>query len=86
MTHPFHLLFGQELDVLDRRSFLDRECVDLEVEPGRVARLDVAWTSLGPTDPFVARSAGRSLLHVAKLARLCELVAAMRERVDSDGA
>ena len=55
-------------------------------EASQAGRLDVAWTSLGPTDPFVARSAGRSLLHVAKLARLCELVAAMRERVDSDGA
>ena len=87
MTHPFHPLFNQEFDVVDRRCFQDRVRVYLEVEPGRVERLEVAWTSLGATDPFVARSAGRSLLHVAKLTRLCDLVAAVHERVASeDGA
>ena len=75
MTHPFHPLSGQVLEVIDRRRREDGEVVYLEAEPDRVIRLPQAWTSLGAPDAFVVLAGGRSLYRVEDLLRLAELVA-----------
>ncbi len=75
MTHPFHPLQGKVLEVVDRRRAVGGERVKLEVELGHEVWLPGAWTSLGPTDPFVELSGGRSLFRVEDLVRLAVVVA-----------
>ena len=74
VTHPFHPLHDQELEVVDLRHFQDGEYVYVDVGNGKVARLPEAWTSLGAQDPFVTISAGRSLFLIGDLQRLSRLV------------
>ena len=75
MTHPFHPLFDRELEIVDRRHFQDEEYVYVDIGNGEVARLPEVWTSLGPVNPFIAISAGRSIFLVKDLVRLSRLVA-----------
>jgi hypothetical protein len=75
VTHPFHPLFDRELEIVDRRHFQDEEYVYVDIGNGEVARLPDVWTSLGPADPFIAISAGRSIFLVKDLVRLSRLVA-----------
>ena len=75
MTHPFHPLYNQELEIVDRRHFQDGEYVYVDIGNGKVARLPEVWTSLGTVDPFIAISAGRSFFLVGDLQRLSQLVA-----------
>ena len=79
MTHPFHPLHGQVLEVVDRRRYEDVERLYLEVEPGRIETLPVTWTSLGPPDVWLDIAAGRCLFRVEDLLRLADLIAGMRE-------
>jgi hypothetical protein len=75
VTHPFHPLFDRELEIVDRRHFQDEEYVYVDIGNSEVARLPEVWTSLGPADPFIAISAGRSIFLVKDLVRLSRLVA-----------
>ena len=75
MTHPFHPLRGRELEVVDRRHCQDGEYVSVDAGNGKLVRLPELWTSLGPVDPFIAISAGRSFFLVKDLVRLSRVVA-----------
>jgi hypothetical protein len=75
VTHPFHPLFDRELEIVDRRHFQDEEYVYVDIGNSEVARLPEVWTSLGPADPFIAISAGRSIFLVKDLVRLSRLIA-----------
>jgi hypothetical protein len=78
VTHPFHPLFGRELEFVKRRRNwrADRVYVfDLE---GLLVSLPVEWTDVAGEDPFVVVAAGRSPFHTAGLLELAELVARMR--------
>ena len=80
MTHPFHPLSGQVLDVVDRRRFeADRERLCVEGTPGRHEWVPVAWTNLGPPDPWLDIAAGRCLFRVEDLLRLADLIARVGE-------
>ena len=79
MIHPFHPLRGQVLEVVDRRRSEDGERLYLEVEPGRIEPVLLAWTSLSPPDPWIDIAAGRSLFRVEDLLRLADLIASVRE-------
>ena len=79
MTHPFHPLHGQVLEVVDRRCYEDVERLYLEVEPGRIETLPVVWTSLGPPDVWLDIAAGRCLFRVDDLLHLADLIASMCE-------
>ena len=74
MTHPFHPLSGRELEVVDRRHCQDGEYVYVDVGNSKRVRLPELWTSLGPVDPFIAISAGRSFFLVKDLVRLSRVV------------
>lgn len=78
VTHPFHPLFDQVFEVVDRRRLVCGERLYLEVEPGRVESVPVGWTSQAVADPFVTMAAGRSLFHVDDLVRLGDLVAQLK--------
>jgi len=75
VTHPFHPLSGRELEVVDRRHFQNGEYVYVDDGNGKLVRLPELWTSLGPGDPFIAISAGRSFFLVKDLVRLSRVVA-----------
>ncbi len=71
VTHPFHPLFGEELEFVKRR---------------RNWRAAVEWTDVVGEDPFVVVAAGRSPFHTAGLLELAELVARMRVERSADDA
>ena len=80
VTHPFHPLSGQVLEVVDRRRFeADGERLCLEVASDRLEWIPVAWTSLGPPDPWIDLAAARSLFRVEDLLRLADLIANVGE-------
>jgi hypothetical protein len=74
VTHPFHPFCGREFVIVDRRHYQDGEYISVDVGNGKLVRLPEIWTNLGPVDPFIAISAGRSLFHVEDLVRLSRIV------------
>jgi hypothetical protein len=78
ITHPFHPLFGQELDLVIRRHNWGEDRVFHRDRNGHTASLPTRWTSAVPDDPFLVVSAGRSTLRVDDL---LELVALLRRPV-----
>ena len=80
VTHPFHPLSGQVLEVVDRRRFeADGERLCLEVTSDHLEWIPAAWTSLGPPDPWIDLAAGRSLFRIEDLLRLADLIASLGE-------
>lgn len=75
MTHPFHPLSGEVLDLFRYRRSQRSEWVDATGRDGRVVSLPLAWTdAAGEDDPFLVFSAGRSYFRVEDLLRLATLV------------
>jgi hypothetical protein len=86
VTHPFHPLAGEVFDIVDRRCLEGGEYLYLEIRPGVVQGIPVAWTSLGATYPFVAMAAGRSMIRVDALLRLAEIVSELGEQLTGERA
>jgi len=82
VTHPFHPLSGQELELVDYRHSwdLDRVFFRDPSQPGRVRTLAAAWTDLVVPDPFLVVAAGRCFCRADDLLQLAELVAALARR------
>jgi Family of unknown function (DUF5372) len=78
VTHPFHPLFGRELEfVKHRRSWrLDR--VHFLDESGQLGCLPVEWTDLAPVDVFVAAAEGRSAFRTCDLLELADRLEQIR--------
>jgi hypothetical protein len=81
VTHPFHPLFGRDLEfVKHRRSWrLDR--VYFLDECGQLCCVPTEWTDLATVDVFVAAADGRSAFRAADLLELADRL----ERLRSDG-
>ena len=63
------------MELVDRRrSGADGERLYLEVTPDRLEWIPVAWTSLGPPDPWLDIAAGRCLFRVEDLLRLADQI------------
>jgi hypothetical protein len=62
---------------VDQRRTWGAERVYYYDEQERLRSLAVAWTSVGPADPYVVIGAGRSYFHIADL---LELSRELRER------
>ncbi len=86
MTHPFHPLFGQELEFVKRRRNWRADRVYVVDLAGLLLSLPVEWTDVVPEDPFVVVAAGRSPFTTAGLLELAELVARLCASRSSDGA
>lgn len=84
ITHPFHPLFGREIDFVDRQQRWGEDRVLYRDPDGYLLSLPARWTSLAPEDPFVIVAAGRSAFRVPDLIELATLVAMLRGRKDSD--
>ena len=74
ITHPFHPYRDIEFEV-ERVSRLAYECRVFFYNPkGRRSSVPLQWTDIGPKDPFVVVSAGRSLFRVEDLLGLVRLI------------
>lgn len=78
VTHPFHPLCGQDLDVVMRRVQWGEERVFYRDPRGHRASLPASWTSLVPEEPYVAVGGGRSLFRVQDLTDLVALLEGLR--------
>jgi len=74
VTHPFHPLFGQRFELVDRRHTWGLDRVYYYDEQGRLCSLPAAWTSMAPADPYVTIAAGRSYFHIDALQELCRML------------
>jgi hypothetical protein len=74
VTHPFHPLFGQVLDVVVHRHNWGEDRVYYRDGQGHLTSLPARWTSVVPEDAFVAVAAGRSRFRVQDLVDLAALV------------
>lgn len=80
VTHPFHPLFGQELEFVKRRRNWRQDRVYVYDRGGELVSLPAEWTDVVARDAFVVVAAGRSPFHVAGLLELSELVARLSQR------
>jgi len=78
VTHPFHPLFGQALDVVVHRHSWGEDRVYYRDGRGLLTSLPAGWTSVVPEDTFVAVAAGRSRFRVQDLVDLTALVVRLR--------
>ena len=79
VTHPFHPLFGQVLDiVVVHRHNWGEDRVYYRDGHGLLTSLPAGWTSVVPDDAFVAVAAGRSRFRVQDLVGLAALVLRLR--------
>ena len=78
VTHPFHPLFGQELDVVVHRHNWGEDRVYFHDGRGHLTSLPAGWTSVVPENAFVAVAAGRSRFRVQDLVDLAALVLRLR--------
>jgi hypothetical protein len=75
VTHPFHPLFGQEIDCVERRIHWGDDLLFYRDRLGYVTALPTRWTSVETEDPFLVASAGRSHFRVTDLTELASLIA-----------
>ena len=78
VTHPFHPLFGQELEVVVHRHNWGEDRVYYRDRRGHLTSLPAGWTSVVPEDAFVTVAAGRSRFRVEDLVALAALVLRLR--------
>ena len=78
ITHPFHPLFGQAIDFVERRHRWSEHRVYFRDHDGHLSSLPARWTSVVPEDPFVLVAAGRSRFRVADLVDLVALIGRLR--------
>lgn len=77
MTHRFHPLYGQSLEVVKRQRAWQADLVFF-LAAGELVSMPAEWTDAVAPDPFVAVAAGRAAFRVEDLAALAELVARCR--------
>ncbi len=78
ITHPFHPLFGQTIECVDRKSSWGDDRVFYRSHHGHLASLPTGWTRIGPRDPFIVLSNGRSRFRVDDLMKLISLMEEIR--------
>lgn len=78
ITHPFHPLCGQELDVVTRRIQWGEDLVFYRDPWGHRASLPAGWTSLAPVDPYIEVGSGRSWFRVEDLIDLAAFLESIR--------
>ena len=73
VTHLFHPLAGQELEVVERRHNWGEDRVFFIGDDGQLRSVPAGWTDVDPPDPFLViacwalRVPGRHLLGLASL-------------------
>jgi hypothetical protein len=85
ITHPFHPLFGREIDFVNRQQRWGDDWVVYRDPDGYLLWLPARWTNVEAEDAFVIVSAGRSHFRAADLIDLAALIATLRPGKSSDG-
>jgi len=85
ITHPFHPLFGREVDYVNRVQRWGEDWVVYRDPDGYLLWLPARWTDIEAEEPFVVVSGGRSYFRVTDLMDLAALIATLREGKGSDG-
>jgi hypothetical protein len=85
VTHPFHPLFEQTLDFVERRPGWGDDLIFYRDHLGYVTALPTRWTNLQEEDPFLAVSAGRSRFRVDDLIDLAVLITELQSEKDTQG-
>lgn len=85
VTHPFHPLFGQSLDFIERRVNWGDDLLFYRDRRGYVTALPTRWTSLEDEDLFLVVSAGRSHFRVADLIDLAALITELQSATQAEG-
>ncbi|MHC4092086.1 MAG: DUF5372 family protein [Planctomycetota bacterium] len=78
VTHPFHPLHGQELELFEYRHDWSGHRVYYEDEDGRLTSLPATWTSVIPPDPFAVMAGTRAFFRADDLVALVEQIQALR--------
>jgi len=81
VTHPFHPLFGRDLEFVKHRRNWRLDRVYFFDESGRLGCVPTEWTDLAAVDVFVVAAAGRSAFRTLDLLELVDSV----ERLRSEG-
>jgi len=79
IIHPFHPYRDIEFQVDSIRRLAYEYRVLFFNPKGRRSSVPLDWTDIGPKDPFVVVSAGRSLFRVEDLLHLVGLIAEINE-------
>ena len=74
IIHPFHPYRNIEFEIDSVRRIAHERRVFFFNTKGRRSSVPLHWTDIGPKDPFVAVSAGRSFFRVADLLGLVRLI------------
>jgi hypothetical protein len=74
IIHPFHPYRNTEFEIYHVKRIAYESRVFFFNTKGRKSSVPLYWTDIGPQDPFVAVSAGRSLFRVADLLGLVLLI------------
>ena len=77
-------MFGQEIEVVERRQRWGDDRVFYRDRQGHLASMPACFTSVAAEDPFVVVAAGRSRFRVVDLLELVALVGKLRS--DKDGS
>src|SRR4051794_10913665 len=70
VTHPFHPLCGQTLNLAAQGRDWGEDRVYYRDENGRMRFVPAHWTSVAAIDPFVLTAAGRACFRLEDLIRL----------------
>jgi hypothetical protein len=74
IIHPFHPYNNIEFEIDSVKRLAYESRVFFFNTKGRKSSVPLHWTDIGPEDPFVAVSAGRSLFRVEDLLGLVRLI------------
>ncbi len=78
ITHPFHPLFGKEIDFVARQQRWGEDRLVYCGTDGHLVWLPTHWTSVEEQDPVVIVSSGRSYFRAADLIDLAAVVVTLR--------
>jgi Family of unknown function (DUF5372) len=78
VTHPFHPLFGQELDFVMRSANWNEDRAFYQDPEGCLHSIPVVWTDLVTEEPFNVVAAGRAALRTQELLDLAGLIKALQ--------
>lgn len=79
VTHPFHPLNGQTLEVLVVRHLWGADRVSYVGSDGRSRSIPIEWTDLGLVDAFTVMARGRAPFRLEDLVALRSLIPAAPE-------
>jgi len=79
VTHPFHPLAGQELELVSIHRSGAGWRVFFPDSQGHLQSIPMAFTDLAVPDPFRIQSAGRSYFRIPELLELVRLIAGLKD-------